>query len=101
MIETDVAVVAVAVVAVAITAWAKPLNHMPFWLVVVMYCVFYPLGEALLSALESAGGPSSTWAEWIFGISGGLLFITLIRFVWRGLKSAKSTCDGGTPYLDV
>lgn len=89
MDRTDVIIVLIAVLTIAVTA--KPLKNAPFWLVVVLAAVSFPVGRALLSALESATGAGSTWASYVFAISVGLLIAALGSLAVRGFRSFRGT----------
>ncbi|MEU5697890.1 hypothetical protein [Streptomyces aurantiacus] len=89
MERTDVIIVLIAVVSLVVMA--KPLQSTPFWLVLVLAAVSYPLDRKLLSALESATGAGSTWASSVFTITTGLAFAVLGSLVVRGVKSFRGT----------
>lgn len=96
MERTDVIIVLVAVVAVCVAA--KPLKGVPFWLIIVLAAVSYPVDRELLSALESATGTGSTWASDVFMVSTGLLFAALGSQVVRGFKSLRGARDDRRPH---
>ncbi|MEK8145181.1 hypothetical protein NKH18_38595 [Streptomyces sp. M10(2022)] len=89
MDRTDVIIALVAVVTIVVTA--KPLKRMPFWLLIVLAAVSYPVGRKLLSALESATGPSSSWAAFALSVSTGLVFAALGSLAVRGFRSFRGT----------
>ncbi|MFD3732612.1 hypothetical protein [Streptomyces sp. NPDC058632] len=102
MDRIDVLIVLVAAVALAVIAWSKPLEKLPFWLFLVLCVAFHPVGEELFSAMESALGAGSTWAEWTFMISVNVLFAALVASAFQGVKSFRATrADRHSHHQDI
>ncbi|PJE99497.1 hypothetical protein CUT44_02935 [Streptomyces carminius] len=95
MDRTAVITALVAFLSLAVTVWAKPLERLPFWLVVILCAAFYPVGRELFPAVESAGGEDSAWAEWIFMVSASLLFAALAASAFRKFRSVGDTARTG------
>ncbi|MEI5032176.1 hypothetical protein RB201_02535 [Streptomyces sp. S1A(2023)] len=94
MDRIDVLTVLVTTLALAVIVWSKPLQKQPFWLFVLLCVVFYPVGTALLSALEAAAGAAGPVAEWTFLCSTSVLFASLVASAYRGIKSFRGVRAG-------
>ncbi|CAL9517442.1 hypothetical protein SUDANB58_03775 [Streptomyces sp. enrichment culture] len=90
MDRIDVVVALTAALTLAVTAWSKPLRVLPFWQLVIVCAVSYPVGAKLFSALES-GRAGAAWAEWTFLISVGLLFAVLVASALRLTRTFRGT----------
>ncbi|MEZ3177630.1 hypothetical protein KYY02_02550 [Streptomyces pimonensis] len=90
MERIDAAVALIAALALAVTAWSKPLKVLPFWQLIIVCAVSYPVGAKLFSALGS-GRAGAVWAEWTFLISVGLLSTVLTASALRWIRSFQGT----------
>ncbi|MEE1943311.1 hypothetical protein V1L54_28570 [Streptomyces sp. TRM 70361] len=95
MDRTAVVTALVAFLSLAVTVWAKPLERLPFWLVVILCAAFYPVGRELFPAVDSAGDDDGAWAEWIFMVSASLLFAALVASALRKFRSVRDTARTG------